>query len=155
MSFFGGKKHPMLCSLRLNRCLGMQNAAESNVPLPIGLNNRARFTGTGVTSACKNAAQGERTLRAKKQLLDNRQYQRHGGYHVNKDKLCCLSSYLMTAGIGCSTSTNPNNSDREQDGWFLLNNHQSLQIQIPTHIETVTVGHGWVKTSQRTNVCKE
>lgn len=77
----------------LNRCLGMQNAAESNVLLPIGLNNTARFTGTRVTSARKNAAQGGGTWRAEWQRVDNRQEELLWGYWNNKDILflLCLS----------------------------------------------------------------
>lgn len=44
-----------------------------NEPLPIGLNKTARFTGTRVTSACKNVTQGGGTWRAEWQHVDNRQ----------------------------------------------------------------------------------
>lgn len=42
----------------------MQTTAEQNVSLPIGLNNTARFTGTRVMSAVRNATQGGGSRRA-------------------------------------------------------------------------------------------
>lgn len=75
----------------------MQNAAELNVPLPIGLNNTARFTGTRVTPPHKNVTEGGGIRRAEGQHVDNREWDHHRVSHLQGHFYFCLLNELCLA----------------------------------------------------------
>lgn len=75
----------------------MQNAAELNVPLPIGLNNIARFTGTRVMPPHKNVTEGGGIRRAEGQHVDNREWDHHRVSHLQGHFYFCLLNELCLA----------------------------------------------------------
>lgn len=102
-SLFGKCRQRAVGLTSLNRRLGMQ---EWNKLLPIGLNNAAKFTRTGLTSAVRNSAHGGGTEWAEWQNVHKWQWEHNNKrYQVNQGAFFCWCSLPFIALVTYSSQS--------------------------------------------------